>query len=159
MEINYDEIVMDEEKMRDVGYYRTLRSSTDKRAMIWGYPKFDKSCGRWFESMGGGFCSWRDIGAFREEDELDVLRFRERYPKIVVRESTLEFRWSEDGQTAEDATVFLQTYRGEKSSCFSFSMENATKLEQEQLKQAIQDWHCTGEIEFGRFKCSPSWLF
>ena len=34
MEINYDEIVMDEEEMRDVGYYRTLRSSTDKRAMI-----------------------------------------------------------------------------------------------------------------------------
>ena len=159
MEINYDEIVMGEEEMRDVGYYRTLRSSTDKRAMIWGHPKYDKSCGRWFESMSGGFCSWRDSSALQEADELDILDFRDRYPRIKVRESSLEFRWSEDGEIAEEASVFLQVYSGKKSNCFSFRMENATKQEQEQLKQAIQDWHCKGEIKFGRFRCTPCWGF
>lgn len=95
--------------------------------------------------------------ALQDVDVLDTTMFQELYPSTMVRDSHLEFIWGEDGATAESVEVFLSVYRGEQSNSFSLKIENLTVQEQSELKQAIQDWHCTGKIRFGRLCCTPCW--
>ena len=123
----------------------------------WNEPEFDKDCSRWFEAIGGGFDDWEIYRALEDIDVLDTIDFRELHPKTKVRNSHLEFIWAKDGTGAAFAEIFLSVYRGEQSDSFKLIIEDLTALELAEVKQAIQDWHCTGRISFGRVCCIPCW--
>ena len=98
-----------------VGRYSIIRSSEDENAMIrWNTPEFDNSCGRWFESCGCGFASWRDAKYLQETDDLEMEVFRENHPDICVKESFCELEYGKDPEIIESAWIFLAEYDGRR---------------------------------------------
>lgn len=139
-----------------VGYYCITRSSEDKNAMIyWNTPEFDSSCGRWFESCGCSFASWRDAKYLQETDDLEMEVFRENHPNISVKESLYEIEYGKEPETVESAWIFLAEYDGRKSRCFSFTVENVTRRKWLVWERAVRDWHATGEFKTTQFSCYP----
>ena len=139
-----------------VGRYRITRSSEDENAMIyWNKPEFDSSCGRWFESCGCDFATWRDAKYLQEADELEMEVFRHEHPDICVKESVCELEYGKDSETVANAWIFLAEYDGRKSRCFSFTVENITWSKWLVWERAVRDWHATGKFKTTQFSCYP----
>ena len=129
-----------------VGRYSIIRSSEDENAMInWNTPEFDSSCGRWFESCGCGFATWRDAKYLQEADDWEMEVFRQEHPDICVK----------DTETIESAWIFLAEYDGRKFRCFSFTVENVTWRKWLVWERAVRDWHATSEFKTTQFSCYP----
>ena len=145
----------------DVGRYRIIRSSEDENAMLyWNMPEFDKSCGRWFESCGCGFCSWRDCQAFQEADDMEMAMFHADHPDICVRESFCEIKYGETHEIIENISYLLIDYRGTKHRSFSFDINHVSKDELTEWEAAVRNWHATGEVKTEHFAChSMHWAW
>ena len=121
----------------------------------WNDPEFDHKCGRWFESCGYGFVSWRDAKYLQEADDLEMDRFRQEHPDVCVKESFCEIEYGQDTETIESAWIFLVEYNGRKHRDFSFNVSNVTKRKWMVWERAIRDWHATGEFKTTQFSCYP----
>jgi hypothetical protein len=139
-----------------VGRYSIIRSSENKKAMIhWNAPKFDSKCGRWFESCGYDFASWRDAKYLQEADDLELESFREKHPDIRVKESYCEIEYGKQTDMIEHAWIFLVEYNGSKNRSFCFNVDHVTKHKWLVWERAIRDWHATGEFKTTQFSCYP----
>ena len=139
-----------------IGYYNIIRSSEEKNAMVHrSTAKYDSKCGRWFESLGCDFSSWRSAKYELEADDLAIESFREKHPDMRVKESFCEVEYGKDADIIEHAYISLSEYNGNKNRSFRFSVDNVTKHTWMAWERAVRDWHATGELKTIQFSCRP----
>lgn len=139
-----------------VGCYSIIRSSEDPNAMIhWNTPEFDSTCGRWFESCGCAFASWRDAKYLQETDDLEMEEFRNERPNVCVKESFCEIEYGKDIDMIEHAWILLVEYNGKKHRKFSCDVNNIPKSNWGVWERAIRNWHATNEFKTTHFSCYP----
>lgn len=141
-----------------VGSYSIIRSSRSKRGMIyWNRPEFDSSCGRWFESCGCHFASWRDEEALMDADEMDMAYFHDANPKISCRESIYTIEFAKDSELIEEMWIILIDYVKGKCCKCSFRLKQIPKEKAKAADEAIWHWHRTGEVDATVFGSEPDW--
>ena len=154
-EIEYDEEYM---SYPDVGRYKYMRSSEKPIGMLKGKKAdYNQECNCWFESFGGGFCCWRDARALQEADDFDLMEFHHKRPYINCKESFFELEYGKTEDTVSRAFFFLQEYAGRKDRSFSFCLYDISLQEANEHIAALEEWHCTGELNVGPYSGIPEY--
>ena len=149
---------MSEYMAPSVGCYGIVRSARSKRGMIyWNEPEFDSNCGRWFETCGCHFASWRDERALMEADEMDMAYFHDENPKISCRESTYTVEFGDEPDVMDEMWICLVEYVKGSRKYWSFTLEQIPKDTVKTADEAIWHWHRTGEVDTAAFGCEPDW--
>lgn len=144
-------------ELKDIGSYRIIRSSTDKKALLgWGDMEYDKTCKRWFESTGGGYCDWDDAQYLLDADESDAIDYRISHPNLSFRESYWDIICGEDDEVAERALFVLEEYENGEDHAFDFSINDILLEELERWKKAVREWHVTGVLKIVESKYKTS---
>lgn len=143
------------EELKDIGSYRIIRSSTDKKALLgWGDMEYDKTYDRWFESTGGGYCTLDDAQYLLDADESAAIDYRIAHPNLSFRESYWDITCGEDDVVAERALFVLEEFGEGEHRAFTFTVDSISLGELEKWKEAVRAWHTGGELKFGSLKCS-----
>ena len=146
------------EVMKDIGNYRIIRSSEDRKAMIGrGDVEYDKTCKRWFESTGGGYCAWDDAQYLLDADESDAIDFRNDHPNLSFRESYWDITYGEDDLIAERALFVLEEFENGEPHAYNFIVDDVSPEELAKWRKAVWRWHVYGEMKLDNLKCDSSW--
>ena len=140
----------------EVGCYRIIRSSESKNAMIhWNKPEYNEQSGRWYESCGCGFTSWRDAKYLQEADDLEMEEFRHAHPNAHVRESFMEVEYGTGYYDISRVWIFFSEYDGGKIRSNTLNLFDIAKEDLEVWLAAVWNWHDTGEFKTEHFSCYP----
>ena len=146
------------EELKDIGSYRIIRSSTDKKALLgWGDMEYDKTCERWFESTGGGYCTLDDAQYLLDADESAAIDYRIAHPNLSFRESYWDIICGEDDVVAERALFVLEERESRAHHVYNYFVDNISLEELERWKKAVREWHLYGELKLDNLKCNSSW--
>lgn len=138
------------------GGFGFIRSATSKKSLVYQESaEYNSSCNRWFEYLKGGFSCEADSDL--EDDWYALYRadFDRKHPRITYKEAYYRFTYGNTRDEIADVMFLLIEQNRGKSRTFSFDMENITKQEFQKYFEAIEHWHCTGELNVGEFKGTP----
>jgi hypothetical protein len=138
------------------GGFGYIRSSKSKKSLVYQESaEYNSSCNRWFEYLKGGFSCEADSDL--EDDWYALYRadFDRKHPRITYKEAYYRFTYGNTRDEIADVMFLLIEQNRGKSRTFSFDMENITKQEFQKYFEAIEHWHCTGELNVGEFKGTP----
>lgn len=145
-------------RTKRIGSFQIIRSSTSRKAMVSGNPKYYDSARKlWFESQDGEFSDWTDVDLIALNNAFKTEAFRQSHPNVTIRESSWEIMDGGSDTVVPIALFCLTELGGKNQLAFSFTINNATVDELEEWKEAVLKWHFCGELRHGHFSWNPYW--
>ena len=146
---NDNAMVDDDCYMPDVGRYYYLRSSRDRRAMMFDEGTMYDPVGKlWFERFGGGYCDYKDAMACQEADDEDIIRFWRSHRGLQGRESFCDIWYGNNENEIKHALFYLVEYKFGMCRSYSFTVKDVTRQELNEIETAVKAWHVSGCVKY-----------
>lgn len=140
------------------GGFGFIRSATSKRSLVYGdSAEYNRSCNRWFEYVTSGFSCGADGDYEDDWYALDREDFDRKHPRISYKEVYYRFTYGNTRDEIAEAMFLLIEQNKGKHRTFSFALENITKQKFQKYFEAIENWHCTGELNIGPYSGLPAY--
>ncbi len=140
------------------GGFGFIRSATSKRSLVYKeIAEYNPRCNKWFEYITYGCSCGADCDYEGDWYALDRDDFDRKHPRIVYKEAYYRFTYGDTRDEVAEAMILLIDHNKGKSRMFSFNLENITKQEFQEYFEAIENWHCTGELNIGPYHGLPAY--
>ena len=144
--------------LHGAGGFGFIRSATSKKSLVYKeIAEYNRSCNRWFEYIASGFSCSADSDYEDDWYALDREAFDRKHPRIIYKEAYYRYTYGNSREEITEALILLIEKNKEKHRTFSFNLENITKQEFQKYFEAIEKWHCTGELNIGPYSGAPAY--
>ena len=153
--------MIDTSYLHNPGCYGYIRSSEDKRAMLYDdFTIYDEEDDLWFEHICREYERYQDSVEQRRNDENTITTFARDNPKLSHKEVFYTLDYNSTGDRVECGRFMLTEYKDGKIREFLLWVRDISMEEVQKYMDAAIVWHYTDRFEIGQlafFPCRGPW--
>ena len=154
--------MMNSEHLHHPGCYGYIRSSKDKRAMLYNdFTIYDEEDDLWFEHIIREYEHYSNSAAQRRMDENTITTFAKENPELSHKEVFYTLDYNSAGNRVDSGRFILTEYKDTRIREFCFWVSDISMEESQKYIDAAVCWHYTNRFEIGHlvfFPCSGPWV-